>query len=58
MEITNRIKDKVTDCLFFELKERRVSQAEFARIIALRHGIKFVNRCCLRLSMRKKGIIR
>ena len=41
MEITNRIKDKVTDCLFFELKERRVSQAEFARIIALRHGIKF-----------------
>lgn len=41
MEITNRIKDKVTDCLFFELKERKVSQAEFARIIALRHGIKF-----------------
>lgn len=41
MEITNRIKDKVTDCLFFELKNRGVSQAEFARIIALRHGIKF-----------------
>ena len=41
MEITNRIKDKVTDCLFCELKEGRVSQAEFARIIALRHGIKF-----------------
>lgn len=41
MEITNSVKDKVADRLFLELKQRGVSQAEFARIIALRHGIKF-----------------
>lgn len=41
MELTNEIKDKVADYLFFEQRQRKVSQAEFARIVALRHGIKF-----------------
>ena len=41
MEITKKIKDKVVFYLFHELKKLGVSQAEFARRIALRHGIKF-----------------
>lgn len=41
MEITNEIKDKVTEKLFSEMRTRGVSQAEFARIIAVRHGIRF-----------------
>lgn len=41
MEITTKIKDKVVNCLFIEQNQRNMSQAEFARVIALRHGIKF-----------------
>lgn len=41
MEITKEIKDKVCDYLFLELHRRKLSQAEFARIISLRHSIKF-----------------
>lgn len=41
MEITNEIKDRVIEELFVEIRARKVSQAEFARIIAMRHGIKF-----------------
>ena len=41
MEITKEIKDKVVFNLFLELRRLGVSQAEFARRIALRHGIKF-----------------
>lgn len=41
MEITEKIKDKVVFNLFQELKRLGVSQAEFARRVALRHGIKF-----------------
>ena len=41
MEITKEIKDKVVFNLFLELRKLGVSQAEFARRVALRHGIKF-----------------
>lgn len=41
MEIGNRVKDKVIACLFHEIQNRKISQAEFARIVAMRHGIKF-----------------
>lgn len=41
MEITKEIKDKVVFNLFLELRRLGVSQAEFARRVALRHGIKF-----------------
>ena len=41
MELTNEIKDKVASILFYEMRRMGVSQAEFARRVALRHGIKF-----------------
>lgn len=41
MEITNEIKDKVVNHLFAELSKRKMSQAEFSRMLVLRHGIKF-----------------
>lgn len=41
MEITKEIKDKVVFNLFLEQRKLGVSQAEFARRVALRHGIKF-----------------
>ena len=41
MELTKEIKDKVAFNLFLELRRLGVSQAEFARRVALRHGIKF-----------------
>lgn len=41
MEITKEIKDKVVFNLFIEQRRLSVSQAEFARRVALRHGIKF-----------------
>lgn len=41
MEITKEIKDKVAELMFIELRRLGISQAEFARRVALRHGIKF-----------------
>lgn len=41
MEITKQIKDKVAECLLSEVLKKNVSQAEFAKIVSLRHGIKF-----------------
>lgn len=49
MELTNSIKDKVVERLLAEFEQKaacapdkkKYSQAEFARMIALRHGIKF-----------------
>lgn len=48
MELTNSIKDRVIRALFSEYNERvacsstgEYSQAEFARMIVVRHGIKF-----------------
>ena len=41
MELTNKIKDKVIERLFAEQQQRGVSQAEFAKMVAIRHDIKF-----------------
>ncbi len=41
MELTNKIKDRVVNCLLEELQKRGCSQAEFAKMIAVRHAIKF-----------------
>lgn len=41
MEITNKIKDKVVSRLLAELSKRKMSQAEFSKMLVLRHGIKF-----------------
>ncbi|WP_455590484.1 AAA family ATPase [Bacteroides sp.] len=41
MEITTKIKDRVIRQLFSEIERRKMSQAEFAKTIVMRHGIKF-----------------
>lgn len=41
MELTNKIKDRVIERLFAEQQQRGVSQAEFAKMVAIRHDIKF-----------------
>lgn len=58
MELTKEIKDKVAFNLFLELRRLGVSQAEFARRVALRQGIKFDKSVLPKSSLKMTGITR